>query len=95
MWAASKSFLSGAAVLLSGVFYLVSNMPPWLQIVANLLPFTHAIAIGRPLLLGHWPDQTLLHLAVLAGLRCRRMRDRPQAFRALSDKLTPNAATRE
>ena len=54
-------------MLVSGVFYPVANMPPWLQLVANLLPLTHAIAIGRPLLLGHWPDQTLLHLAVLAA----------------------------
>ncbi|MEO5693836.1 MAG: ABC transporter permease [Usitatibacter sp.] len=54
-------------MLLSGVFYPVTNMPGWLQMVANALPLTHAIALGRPLLLGHLPDAALLHLAVLAA----------------------------
>jgi len=53
-------------MLLSGVFYPVTNMPGWLQAVANSLPLAHAIAIGRPLLLGRWPEAPLLHLAVLA-----------------------------
>jgi lipooligosaccharide transport system permease protein len=54
-------------MLLSGVFYPLTNMPGWLQAIANALPLTHAIAIGRPLLLGHWPDSVLFHLAVLAA----------------------------
>jgi lipooligosaccharide transport system permease protein len=54
-------------MLLSGVFYPLTNMPPWLQAVANALPLTHAIALGRPLLLGRWPDQPLLHVAVLVA----------------------------
>jgi lipooligosaccharide transport system permease protein len=40
-------------------------MPGWLQAVANALPLTHAIAIGRPLLLGRWPEAPLFHIAVL------------------------------
>ena len=52
-------------MLLSGVFYPLATMPPWLQAVAAVLPLTHAIALGRPLLLGHWPQSPLLHLAVL------------------------------
>ncbi len=52
-------------MLLSGVFYPLANMPGWLQAIANALPLTHAIALGRPLLLGHWPDNVLLHLGVL------------------------------
>jgi lipooligosaccharide transport system permease protein len=54
-------------MLLCGVFYPLSNMPGWLQAIANALPLTHAIALGRPLLLGHWPQAPLLHLAVLAA----------------------------
>jgi lipooligosaccharide transport system permease protein len=54
-------------MLLSGVFYPVSNMPGWLQAVANSLPLAHAIALGRPLLLGRWPEAPLLHIAVLAA----------------------------
>ena len=54
-------------MLLCGVFYPLANMPAWLQLVAAALPLTHAVALGRPLLLGHWPDQVLLHVAVLAA----------------------------
>jgi lipooligosaccharide transport system permease protein len=42
-------------------------MPPWLQAVASALPLTHAVAIGRPLFLGHWPESVLLHAGVLAA----------------------------
>jgi len=52
-------------MLLCGVFYPLQNMPGWLQAFANALPLTHAIALGRPLLLGHMPDAPLLHVAVL------------------------------
>lgn len=54
-------------MLLSGVFYPIANMPAWLQAFANALPLTHAIAIGRPLLLGRWPEAPALHLATLAA----------------------------
>jgi lipooligosaccharide transport system permease protein len=52
-------------MLLCGVFYPLANMPGWLQLVANALPLTHAIALGRPLLLGRWPEAPLLNIAVL------------------------------
>jgi lipooligosaccharide transport system permease protein len=52
-------------MLLCGVFYPLQNMPGWLQAIANALPLTHAIAIGRPLLLGQWPEAPLFHIAVL------------------------------
>ena len=51
--------------LLCGVFYPITNMPPWLQAFAQALPLTHGIAVARPLLLGRWPTEPLLHLAVL------------------------------
>jgi lipooligosaccharide transport system permease protein len=54
-------------MLLSGVFYPIANMPAWLQAVAHALPLAHAVAIGRPLLLGRWPEATLVHVAVLAA----------------------------
>jgi lipooligosaccharide transport system permease protein len=54
-------------MLLSGVFYPIANMPGWLQAVSNALPLTHAIAVGRPLLLGRWPDHWVFHVAVLAA----------------------------
>jgi len=52
-------------MLVCGVFYPLSNMPGWLQAVAKALPLTHGIALGRPLLLGRWPEAPLLHVAVL------------------------------
>ena len=54
-------------MLLCGVFYPLANMPPWLQAFSQALPLTHAVAIGRPLLLGRWPDHPLLHVAVLVA----------------------------
>lgn len=54
-------------MLLSGVFYPVSNLPAWVQAIANALPLTHAVALGRPLLLGRWPEAPMLHIAVLAA----------------------------
>jgi lipooligosaccharide transport system permease protein len=52
-------------MLLSGVFYPLANMPGWLQGVANALPLSHAVALGRPLLLGQWPPSPLFHVLVL------------------------------
>ncbi len=52
-------------MLVSGVFYPIANMPAWLQSIAGALPLTHAIALGRPLLFGQWPQTPLLHIAVL------------------------------
>ncbi|HUJ01634.1 MAG TPA: ABC transporter permease [Usitatibacter sp.] len=53
-------------MLLSGVFYPVTNMPAWLQSFARVLPLTHGVALARPLLLGRWPTGTLAHVAALA-----------------------------
>ena len=54
-------------MLLCGVFYPIANMPAWLQAIAHSLPLYHAVAIGRPLLLGRAPEATEMHLAVLAA----------------------------
>jgi lipooligosaccharide transport system permease protein len=50
---------------LSGVFFPVTQLPAWLQVVSQILPLAHAVALARPLLLGHWPQAPLLHIAVL------------------------------
>jgi lipooligosaccharide transport system permease protein len=52
-------------MLVSGVFYPLQNMPAWLQAVANVLPLTHAIELGRPLLLGRMPEAPLVNVLVL------------------------------
>ena len=54
-------------MLLCGVFYPVKGMPGWLQAIANALPLTHAIELGRPLLLGRLPESPLVNIVVLAA----------------------------
>jgi lipooligosaccharide transport system permease protein len=52
-------------VLLCGVFFPVSQLPPLLQSVSAWLPLTHAIDMVRPLVLGNVPDNITLHAAAL------------------------------
>jgi len=54
-------------MLLCGVFFPLDQLPPLAQQGAQLLPLTHAVALARPLINGHWPPGALLHLAVLAA----------------------------
>ncbi len=54
-------------MLLSGVFFPVTQLPPLWQNVASALPLTHAVNIARPLMMGVIPPNTLLHVAVLLG----------------------------
>ena len=53
--------------MLSGVFFPVSQLPQTLQNLALLMPMYHATQLVRPLMLGQWPHQALLHVAVLLG----------------------------
>jgi lipooligosaccharide transport system permease protein len=52
-------------LLLSGVYFPVEQMPPALATVTQFLPLKHAIDLARPLMLGHVPENVLLHVAVL------------------------------
>jgi lipooligosaccharide transport system permease protein len=52
-------------MFLSGVFFPRENLPPWLQLVSAWLPLTQAVELVRPLFLGRWPPDVLLHLVVL------------------------------
>ncbi|MBL8385868.1 MAG: ABC transporter permease [Burkholderiales bacterium] len=51
---------------MSGVFFPVAQLPPWLAQIAGFLPLTHAVDLVRPLLLGKWPPAPALNVAVLA-----------------------------
>jgi lipooligosaccharide transport system permease protein len=51
---------------LSGVYFPIAQMPPWLQAVAQVLPLTAAVEIVRPLVIGEWPARWLVPLAVLS-----------------------------
>jgi len=54
-------------MLLCGVFFPVSQLPPLWQQLSALLPLTHAVDIARPLMNGVWPPGLLLHVGVLCG----------------------------
>lgn len=54
-------------MLLSGVFYPVTNMPAWLQSLARVLPLTQGVELARPLLLGRWPQAPIVAIAALAA----------------------------
>ena len=54
-------------VLLCGVFFPVTQLPPLLQHVSAVLPLTHAIDLARPLVNGHVPTPPGCTCCVLAA----------------------------
>ena len=48
-------------MFLSGVFFPLEQLPPWLQHIAEWLPLSHAVALIRPLFMDQWPTDVLLH----------------------------------
>lgn len=42
-------------VFLSGVYYPTTQLPEWLQLLAEFLPLNAAVDLVRPLILGAWP----------------------------------------
>jgi lipooligosaccharide transport system permease protein len=59
-------------VFLSGVYFPLSQLPPWLRELAQWLPIRAAVDIVRPLALGSVPVHLLRDVALLAvfGLVC-------------------------
>lgn len=54
-------------VFLSGVYYPMSGLPPWLAAVSAVLPLASAVELVRPLVLDRWPPQPWLHVGVLVA----------------------------
>lgn len=52
-------------MLLSGVFYPITTLPPLLQNIVQWLPLVHAVDLVRPLVAGLPVTNVVLHLAVL------------------------------
>ncbi len=52
-------------MLLCGVFFPLTELPPAAQAFAQLLPLTHAVSLARPLVSGEVPPSWPLHIAVL------------------------------
>jgi lipooligosaccharide transport system permease protein len=55
---------------LSGVYFPIAQMPPWLQGIAQLLPLKAAVDLVRPLVLGNIPADPLGPLLILTGYAC-------------------------
>jgi lipooligosaccharide transport system permease protein len=55
---------------LSGVYFPIAQMPPWLQGVAQVLPLKAAVDLVRPLVLGNIPADPLGPLLILTGYAC-------------------------
>ena len=52
---------------LSGVYFPISQMPAWLQGVAQVLPLKAAVDLVRPLVLGTWPVDPVRPLLILTA----------------------------
>ena len=57
-------------MFLSGVFFPIAQMPPWLQGVAQVLPLKAAVDLVRPLVLGNIPADPARPLLILTGYAC-------------------------
>ena len=55
---------------LSGVYFPIAQMPPWLQVIAQVLPLKAAVDLVRPLVLGNIPADPLGPLLILTGYAC-------------------------
>ncbi|HSC65640.1 MAG TPA: ABC transporter permease [Caldimonas sp.] len=55
---------------LSGVYFPIAQMPPWLQGMAQVLPLKAAVDLVRPLVLGNIPADPLGPLLILTGYAC-------------------------
>jgi lipooligosaccharide transport system permease protein len=54
-------------LLLSGVFFPISQLPAAARIVTEFLPLAHAVDLIRPAMLGRPVEGAVLHVAVLAA----------------------------
>jgi lipooligosaccharide transport system permease protein len=54
-------------IFISGVYYPMSNLPTWLQTVAEVLPLASAVDLVRPAVIGQWPSNILAKLLHLTG----------------------------
>ncbi len=54
--------------LFSGIFFPLSNMPPWVHTMARFLPLYHAVELCRGLFRGQWGWDLLGHLGVVVGV---------------------------
>ncbi len=54
-------------MFLSGVFFPLDQLPPFVRLVADWLPLSNAVALVRPLFMDQWPRDVLHHGGVLVA----------------------------
>ena len=54
-------------MFLSGIFFPLSQLPPWLRGIADALPLANSVALVRPLFMDQWPSDVARHVLVLAA----------------------------
>jgi lipooligosaccharide transport system permease protein len=54
-------------IFLSGVYYPRTQLPGWLQALAELLPLSAAVNLVRPIILGQVPQAPVRDLLILAA----------------------------
>lgn len=54
-------------MFVSGVFFPISQLPHFLQIIAHGLPLAAAVALVRPLVQGELPSHLVLNVGILVG----------------------------
>ena len=52
-------------MFLSGIFFPLSQLPPWLRGIADALPLANSVALVRPLFMDQWPGDVARHVLVL------------------------------
>jgi lipooligosaccharide transport system permease protein len=54
-------------MFLSGVFFPLTQLPPWVASIAEALPLANAVALVRPLFMDQWPADAWMHVLILLG----------------------------
>jgi lipooligosaccharide transport system permease protein len=54
-------------MFLSGIFFPLSQLPPWLRGIADALPLANSVALVRPLFMDQWPSDVARHVLVLTA----------------------------
>ena len=54
-------------MFLSGVFFPLEQLPPFVRAISEWLPLTNAVELVRPLFMDQWPDHALRHVLVLVA----------------------------
>ncbi len=77
-------------LLLSGVFFPITQLPALAQHITLLLPLSHAVELIRPAMLGRPVGNVVLHVGVLVVLFGRAVFHLRGAVQAADDEVKGN-----